>query len=342
MLQPADVLKKCLILLCALALSECSSPVSGSLPADHMTNALAPQQTRASTSKHLYVSDAGQHAVLRFALHGGTPDQRPDATIGGFSDPRGIAIGPDNRLYAIDAATRKLLIFAPKPGSASKPIASIALNHRAGLNTVTVDPLGYVYVGWEAVCTTEGFFCGYVDVYSPFDKGLHIVNSTQLGLGGAVSGAQVRGLAVNDAQLMAEDFDIGPPFVYTHAPFFKVFYTMFCGGSNDSGVAWGPSRVLYATDLGGSSPAQVVVITKIVSGCPTFYTITSATTPLNRPLAIAAGEGRIYVTSAFDQQLGSALVFVFNPAVAGSQNPLALIAGSASKLLDPRGLAIGL
>src|SRR5579862_882799 len=81
----------------------------------------------ANSVLHLYVSDAGARAILRFPLRGGVPDAAPDAVISGFSRPHGIAIGPDGKLYAVDKGAQKVLIFAPSPNSNSKPIRTIAI-----------------------------------------------------------------------------------------------------------------------------------------------------------------------------------------------------------------------
>jgi len=321
----------------------CGSPPNGSLPSANTV--LSVQRALPPGTEHLYVSDIPSRSVLRFPLKAGIPQPAPDARITGFSNPRGVAVGPDGRLYVIDQGKTQLDVFNPQPGSTATPIATLQLNHPVGINTIAVDPAGYIYAGWEDVCTTEGFYCGYADVYSPYSQGMKLVNTLQFGGGGGdAHTAQVRGLAVNPFQNLAEDLDVGPPAVWTHAPFPKLTYYMYCGGYNDSGVAWGPGGILSVTDMGSSNPpdpSQIVVFPKFGVGCPPFYTITSSTLPLKVPQAIAQHGGLLYVTSQYQQSVGSAQIFVFDPTVQGSQKPLTIVAGPASGLRDPRGVAIG-
>jgi hypothetical protein len=115
------------------------------------------------------------------------------------------------------------------------------------------------------------------------------------------------------------------------------------------GAVWGPSRELFLTDNGAlhtpRQPSQVVVIPNFTRGpipnCPSAYGITSSTVAIEKPLGIATAYGYVYVTSSYNARLQSALVFVLDPAKAGAQKPVALIAGAASHLTAPYALAIG-
>lgn len=286
-------------------------------------------------ARWLYVSDFPSHAILRFPLSNGIPAQKPDRTLTGLTDPRGIAIGPDRRLYVIDRATKSLAVYSIDSGA---PVRTISLE-RQGLGAISVDEAGYVYYGWENVCTTEGFYCGNIEVLTPFNSGLHDVNGILLGgAGGGLQTAHVLGLAVNASHLPATDLAFTQTQVYVNAPFVTSFFPL-CGSIADAGTAWGPNNALYVTDVNASAP-QIVVTPNAVSPCPSYYTLTSATAPLINPLQIAAGDGKIYVSSAYTKSAGSASIFVFDPSISGSQTPLAIVQGKASGLRAIGGMAI--
>jgi hypothetical protein len=286
---------------------------------------------------HMYVSEGPAHVIVRFPLHNGIPSQRPDAVIRGLADPRGIAIGPDGRLYVVDRGLGELLIYAPAPGNGSKPVLARSIKRAAGVGAVTVDPRGNIYVAWASPCTTEGFYCAYAFAYSPYPSGVHLISTLAFGGGGGgVNTAAIRSMAVNPAQVLVEESAGQSLVVYTHAPKVTSFYPIFCGAVNNAGDVWGPARALYETDLGGSQPAtkpQIVVVPDYRKGsidnCPAFYTIVPATVPLKDPFAIVVNAGRIYVTSALNARIGSALVFVFDPAKAGRQTPLGVAVADA-------------
>jgi hypothetical protein len=321
--------------------------IGGALVGAAAVSMLCATSARAATALHMYVTDAGQHAILRFPLQGGIPAQQPDAVITGIQDPHGVAIGPDGRLYVVDRQTQDLLIYKPAPHSGSKPSRVLKILHGHGIGTVTVDPLGYVYVAWSHVCTTEGFFCGYADIFSPLAHGLHYVRTYSFG--GGPGGAVLRSLDVDPSQNLVDVLGSQGATVYSGVPGPNPSpYFLFCGARDEAGTGWGPGNTLFETDLGSvqqPSPPQVVVVPDYTKGqinnCPTFYTITSATVPLKDPFAIVASGGLIYVTSAYTNSLRSALVFVFDPTKAGSQTPVALVSGPSSLLRSPRGIAIG-
>ena len=298
---------------------------------------------------HLYVSDSQAGTILRYPMSGAIPASRPDAAIGGLRDPRGIAIAPDGSLYVVDRGTRQLLIYAPMPGTGARPLRTVPIGHAHGLGDVTVDPNGYVYVAWTAVCTTEGFSCGYATVYSPLARGLRPIRTLAFGGGGGGSAtALVTAMAVDPTRNMIVTAGGNTPVIYSNAPQLRTAYYTFCGAVAPAGSAWGGGRTIFETDLGGiqpKTPAQIVVVPDYTKGnvnnCPSFYTITSATYALRDPLSIAAYGHMIYVTGGYDARAGSALVFVFNPAVAGRQRPVAVIGGAASMLRTPQSLAIG-
>jgi hypothetical protein len=320
--------------------------VAGAFVASAAVGILSGAPARAA-SAHMYVTDNAQHAILRFPLQHGIPAQKPDAVIGGVQDPRGVAIGPDGRLYVIDRMVHKLLIYEPAPGSGSKPSHELKIVNKQGNGALTVDPLGYVYSSWAQVCTTEGFYCGYSSIFSPLARGLHFVRTYSFG--GGPGGAVLRSIDVNSGGTLAEVLGSQGVTLWSGAPGPQgAVYPLFCGATDAAGAVWGPGNTLYETDLGGTqppSPQQVVVVPDYTKGnvnnCPTFYTITSATVPLNNPFAIVASGGLIYVTSAFTASVGSALVFVFDPTKSGSQTPVALVSGGSSLLKSPQGIAIG-
>jgi NHL repeat-containing protein len=321
--------------------------VSGALVASIAVCVSSGAPAGAAATQHMYVTDNARHAVLRFPMKGGIPGQQPDAVIGGLGDPRGVAIGPDGRLYVVDRSTHKLLIYEPAPGSGSKPSHVLKILHEQGNGAVTVDPLGYVYVTWAQVCTTEGFYCGLASIFSPLARGLHFVRTYSFG--GGPGGAVVRSLSVNSSHALVDVLGSQGATVWFGAPGSQgSAYFLFCGATDEAGTVWGPGNTLYETDLGGTQPPsqqQIVVVPDYTKGninnCPTFYTITSATVPLKDPFSIVASGGLIYVTGAYTASVGSALVFVFDPTKPGSQTPVALISGAASRLRSPQGIAIG-
>jgi hypothetical protein len=320
--------------------------VAGAFVAAAAVGILSGVPARAAAA-HMYVTDNAQRAILRFPLQGGIPAQQPDAVIRGFKDPRGVAIGPDGRLYVMDRLMHKVLIYEPAPGNGAKPSHEITMLHQQGNVTVTVDPLGYVYASWAAICTTEGFYCGYASIFSPLARGLHFVRTYSFG--GGPGGAVLRSLDVNPSQVLVDVLGAQGSTLWFGAPGPNPSpYFLFCGATDAGGTVWGPGNTLYETDLGGTqppSPQQIVVVPDYTKGninnCPTFYTITSATVPLKNPFAIVASGGLIYVTGAYTASVGSALVFVFDPTKPGSQTPVALVSGSASMLRAPQGIAIG-
>lgn len=348
------------VLVCCVAgavfgLSACSgaAPSGGAssgmpqMASGHPVNRAMSASIDAASARHLYVSDIQANAILRFPLKGGIPAQTPDAVFGGFLRLRGIAVGPDGRVYAIDRDARTLSVFNPAPTSSSKPVRVLAIRHNDGVGTVGVDRLGRVYVNYTQVCTTEGFDCGMSDIFSPFAQGLKFLK--KIAFGGGPGGAVIRSMSFDLSDTLVEESGSQGPAVYADA-----FgggggvYPLFCGATNDSGNVWNAGGQLDETDLGGiqpKSPPQVVVVPNYlvgkISNCPTFYTITSATVPLNNPLAIATNGKFIYVSSSFESQVGSGIVFVLDPAVAGSQVPAAVIDGAASKLHSPFALAVG-
>ena len=328
------MLKK-LVTIGTCALAACSSSAQfTAVPRSNPQRTL--QQERApQNARWLYVSDSPSRAILRFPLSNGIPAKQPDRTLTGLTDPAGIAIGPDRRLYVIDRATKSLVIYSIDSGA---PVRTVSLKRR-GLGAIAVDAAGYVYYGWENVCTTEGFYCGNVEVLSSFSSGLQHVNGIPLGGGGgSIQTAHVLGLAVNASHLLATDLAFTQTEVFANAPFVTSFFPL-CGGVADAGTAWGPNNTLYVTDVNASAP-QIVVTPNAVSPCPPYYTLTSATTRLLGPLQIAAGDGNIYVSSAYSKTAGSASIFVFNPSIPGSQTPLAIVQGKQSGLHAIAGLAV--
>lgn len=300
----------------------------------------------AAAVRHLYVADANQNAILRFVLTDGIPARKPDAVIAGFSSVRGLATDAAGRIYVVDPVAQTLSIFAPAPTGTAKPLRIVPIGHRHGLGTVAVDEAGRVYVDWTRLCTTDGFSCGYSDVYAPLDAGMTYLKT--LNFGGGPGGSVIRSLAFNESGTLVEELGSQGPGVYTDAFGGGTAYGLFCGAVNDSGNTWGAARALYETDLGGSqpkTPAQIVVIPDYLAGkfahCPNFYTITALhTVPLNDPVAIATNGRYIYVTSKFNPQIGSGLVFVFDPAVPGPQTPLAIVSGFSSMVHSPVSLVV--
>jgi hypothetical protein len=300
-------------------------------------------QRRAVGAQHLYVSLAKAGVVLRFPLLNGIPAKAPDAHIGGFTKPLGLAQDPQGRLYVVDAGLDTVLVYAPKPGTGAKPIRSIPIGHHAGVGTVAVDPLGNLYVSWSVPCGS-GIVCSYATVYRPFRS--HFRPYTSMDFFGNFPPASVRSIVINAKQTLIDEEGTWGPAFWANAPSNSQAYNIFCGASAPSGVAWGPGKTVYESDLGDPNHPvpQVVVIPDYTNNqnCPAFYTITSATVPLSAPFALIASGSYIYVSSARNAQVGSALIFVFDPTKKGRQKPVALLGGKASQLTDqPYALAIG-
>lgn len=273
---------------------------------------------------------------MRFPLQRGVPAQRPDAVVRGLRNPLGLALDPQGRLYAVDGANASVAIYAAGAGNGSKPVRTLPIGHNLGIGSVSVDPLGYVYVAWSHTCTSEGFVCSYATIHAPFAQGLRRVGV--LSFGGGPGGAFVRAMPVNGAEVMGETLGSQGVTFWYGLPGGQQVYPIFCGGVNPAGLGWGSSaNEIIETDLGSTqppNPPQIVVVPDFTlnSNCPPFYTITSATVPLDHPFALASHAGLIYVTSAYNKQLGSALIFVFDPSKAGSQTPIAIVKGAGSQL----------
>jgi hypothetical protein len=300
---------------------------------------------------HLYVSQPSAHEILRFPLNSaGIPAQIPDAVITGLSEPRGLAVGPDHRLFVVDAAARRLDIYDPSPGNGAVPSHVLNLPFTTGgLGAVGVDSYGYVYIGYNFGCG-EGSPCANAAVYSPLPSG-NEAPFTTYSLGGSPPVAFVTALVINSEHALAEvvaeqtRININAPNAPNQTP-----YAVFCPAIITWGGAWGPEKnELYLTNIGSRNsppgPSQVYVLPNYrngnVNNCPTSYPITSATVPLDDPFGIAAAGNLIYASSVYNKQLKSALLFVFDSNKAGAQTPLAIVAGPASKLSDPYALAIG-
>jgi hypothetical protein len=227
---------RCVAAFFILAVTACAGtiPQDGGMPQRHGSVAFE----NATTAQHLYVSDRGAKVVLRYPLTNGIPAAAPDAVIGGFSLPRGVAVGPDHRLYVIDRGAETLDIFAPAPTSSSRPVRALPIGHANGLGTVAVDPSGNVYVSYTVGCGTDGFTCGNADVYSSFAGGLHFIKT--LHFGGGPGGALIRSMAFEPSGLMVEESGAQNPFVFAGAPNIGNPYPVFCGAENNAGDVWGP------------------------------------------------------------------------------------------------------
>lgn len=330
-------------LLCAAAFAACAAP--GGAPGSS-SQSYAVRTGGAPATVHLYVSDRGTKAVLRYPMTNGIPAETPDAVVSGFMDPRGIAIGPDRRLYVVDAALKVVAIYSPGPSSTAKPIRTLPIKHQYGMGTVGVDPKGNLYVAYTLNCTTDGFSCGYTDVYSSFDSGSKFIKT--LNFGGGPGSTVIRSLAWNRAGTLVEESG-GQTVVVYYDPLRDMGnnYPIFCGSVDSWGVTWGAGNEVFETDLGGNAqqPPAVDVIPDYLKGrinnCPSFYTITSATVPLSIPRTITTNGQYVYVTREYDAHLKSGVVFVFDPAKQGPQKPIATIQGPSSGLVAPAGIAIG-
>ena len=341
------------IAFAALILSACGAPnPQGTVSAVPASRVLQPAgalkaELPGSATHHLYVTDTFINAIVRFPVVNGVPAQNADATISGFSQLRGVTIGTDGRLYAIDAGAQTLSIFAPAPDGNSKPLHILHIRHKYGLESAGVDRLQRVWVNWIHVCTTEGFSCGYSDVYSPLERGLHYLKT--LNFGGGPGGPIIRSMSFDPSDRLIEELGSQGVSEFDDAFNGGSSYPLFCGAVDDFGDVWGSAHnEIVETDLGGiqpKTPAQIVVIPDYTKGkinnCPTFYTITSATIPLHAPRGIATNGRYVYVADGFHKDLNSGVVFVFDPAVSGKQTPIATLEGPGAGLHSPYGIAFG-
>ncbi len=302
----------------------------------------------AGSGLHLYASEPALHRVLRFPLDSaGRPAGQPDAIIDGLSEPRGLAIGPDRRLYVIDAAARALAVYEPSPATGARPSYVLPLPKFSGEGAIGVDAAGFIYISYSVGCS--GYSCGHVNVYRPITSGNdHPIARYFLGATEPIR--LVTALVVNDARDLAT-LSAGSPAIYADAPkqSQQVPYPLFCPSISGWGAAWGPGRELIVSAIGSfhhaGAPSQIVVIPDYAKGsipnCPASYAITSSTVPLNDPYGLAYNGGLVYATSIYSQTVKSALIFVFDPTVAGAQKPLAIVGGPASLLRAPYALAVG-
>lgn len=325
----------------AMSLNACGAPNPASSAGQIQSLAV-----RVPASSHLYVTDPGAGALFRFPLDSkGIPAGSPDAALK-FADPRGVTIAPDGKLYVVDTAARTLSIFNPVPGSRSKPIRVLNIGHKYGLDSVGVDADENVWVNYSKVCTSEGFSCGFSDVYSPLEKGLHYLKT--LNFGGGAGGSVLRSMSFDPSDRLVEVLGAQGGTVWTDSMSQGGVYPLFCGAEDNSATTWGPGNSLYEADLGSGQadhPPQIAVVPDYTKGrinnCPTFYTISSSTTPITAPHGIATKGTYIYLANFELGKIGSGSVFVFNPAIQGQQRPIDVLRGANSELDRPWNLAVG-
>jgi hypothetical protein len=324
-------------------------------------SAAADARTHATASRHLYVLDTVARAVLRYPLTAGIPAQAPDAVLTGFSRPFGMVVGPnDGRLYVVDEGKAELDIYDPAPSGGSHPTYVLSLEKLArlgrghGLGAVAVDQSGLVYIGYSVVSCSDVCSSGaFVAVYTPLPSGKQ-APFRHLNFSAATFLAQ---MSLNARQEMAASWpEVGGPFVATGLPKRLADFSQSFSTAYHFAVAWDPANRLYVSDFGeqGSDaasppvPVQVEVVpnwrdcpyTVYGKGCSGEYAISSTTVPLNQPHGVAYDSGLLYVTSAMNVKLGSALVFVFDP-TQGAQTPKAILGGRSTQLESAHAVAVG-
>lgn len=289
-------------------------------------------------ARHLYVSDVRARAVLRYRLSNGVPAKEPDLVIGGFREPRGIAIDANGFLYVADGPAKAIVIL--KPGSTA-PEFVLTLPHPP--TGVAVDASSNVYVAMKYLASFEGqtVWGAEESIFPPFPSGpaqpLATFDEGPFGID--------NGIAVNPVDGSYAVAQIATPIIYVMVSPLKnpASWQIFppCTGQGPNGAAYDSRGGLYVPDV---SVGNVRVFPNPLaqgSPCPPLYTIFSATHPLKQPDAVAVSGGHVFVASAFDPTLHSAAVFVFKAGVPGAQIPLAILSGRASRLDAPSGVAVG-
>lgn len=345
----------------------CASLFAGSAAAETLAgnpmSRVVPSAVRvqATTSRHLYVLDTIARAVLRYPLTAGLPAQAPDAILTGFSRPLGITVGQnDGRLYVVDEGKAQLDIYDPAPGSGSQPSRILSLEKLAklgrghGLGAVAVDQSGLVYIGYLTVsCADVCSTSAHVAVYAALPSGKQ-APFRHLDFSRAPRLAQV---SVYARQEIAASWpEVAGPFVAADVPEHLAEFSQSFSSAYHFAIAWDPANRLYVSDFGekGSSaanppvPVQVEVVPNwrdcqyavYGKGCSGEYGIYSTTVPLAQPRGVAYDGGFLYVTSAFDSRIGSALVFVFDP-MQGAQTPKAILGGRSTQLKSAHNIAVG-
>lgn len=101
----------------------------------------APQAAVADASGHVWISEMGEHALLRVAPDGAvTRLGGYGHALGQLSYPRGLAIGPDGLIYVADGLNHRVQIFAPD-GAALRTLGGFNL-----ARDVAFDARGALYV----------------------------------------------------------------------------------------------------------------------------------------------------------------------------------------------------
>jgi NHL repeat-containing protein len=287
---------------------------------------------------HLYVSDLRERAVLRYRLANGVPAREPDLVIGGFREPRGIAVDSNGYLYVADGPAKTVVIL--KPGSTA-PEYVLTLPHPP--TGVAVDSSSDVYVAMKYLASFEGqtVWGAEESIFSPFPSGpalpLTTFDEGPFGID--------NGIAVNPIDGSYAVAQIATPIIYVILSPLKnpASWQIFppCTGSGPNGAAYDSRGGLYVPDVNAGNVRVFPNPLSQGSPCPPLYTISSATQPLKKPAAVAVSGGRVFVASAFDSTLHSAAVFVFRAGVPGAQTPLAVLSGRASRLDAPSGVAVG-
>lgn len=292
----------------------------------------------AEGARHLYVSDLRARAVLRYRLANGLPAREPDLVIGGFREPRGIAVDSNGFLYVADGPAKAVVIL--KPGSTA-PQYVLTLPHPP--TGVAVDPSSDVYVAMKYLAVFEGqtVWGAEESIFPPFPSGpaqpLANFDEGPFGID--------NGIAVNPVDGSYAVAQIATPIIYVILSPLKnpASWQIFppCTGSGPNGAAYDSRGGLYVPDVSAGNVRVFPNPLSQGSPCPPLYTISSATQPLKQPDAVAVSGGHVFVASAFDSTLHSAAVFVFKAGVPGAQTPLAILSGRQSRLDAPSGVAVG-
>jgi hypothetical protein len=302
----------------------CAVAIFGLLGIVASASSSAPMASPLSTvSGHLYVADAAfgnSGHVLEFPVSSGVPASAPDVVLT-MPYPRGVAVGADGTLYALDE--NGVDEFAAGTPTGGTPIRTLELPFIA--EGIAVDVNGYLYA------MSFGSFAAVL-VYAPLAQGAaQPVQVIYLPNNG--DHQQERMKVARSGTLFTTD---GEAVFVIATPISKpTVLREFCVEQRGGIAEAKDGYTLVAARRG------IAVFDRAATGCPLRprgVIRVSGTSPLSYPSGLVLEQSIVY-TSDISKSVGPRILAI--PARVGVQTPIAVISGSQTQLVAPNDIAFG-